>query len=936
MSVTVLKLAPLLLTFFLVLQPAFAQAQGLTLNRIKSLLVEAGFKDARVEDSLVLVDGLGRFDSQAAVGLAEDKSTFMISTNWDIPAEKQKAIPALKMLTANSYGYFVFALVGDEGELSLNIEATYDSSLISKTMLRKAIEQFVETVDGNEEIWNTDKWVAEGKGAKPEPAKPAVAKPQPPAALAQSVAAAVAAVARPLAMPRLLFASRKANGFGDVAPRPSAAFPQGDTLLVYLEAAGLSVAPGEGGKNRVGIAVDYEVRTWARQSVYARKTDLDQTVPVEGAEQPPLYVTSAMAFRDLAPGSYVLTFYLRDTLNGRTTQGDLPFTVVPAAAPRAETPAAAAPAVPPASAPPPVAAIPPAAPKPAPRPAAPPAKPVISALGSDGLLALGLRAGRDGKIYAAPRIEVRGTAMSADDLAKLLDPATAAKPWERLVAITAREITVPEIRIETAADLGAETVVLRDVRVIDVAQGRFGSVTVGGGDFSKPGEVGGKIGSFTRLDVAALDLALLASLEEPAKEAAGEAKPVYRSFAIEGLSIPGVAPGDVTRIARIASRDVRVRPLAQGWRGFGQQIKPLGDDDAPAQTRIAALAPMADLLDAFEPGSLDVTGIEVVTSVPTASSVRIARMGFTTDRDGPGEVRADGLTVVSPEGQVRLSSFAVEGISLRSAIAGMRTVASQGSTELGPADIRRLVPQIRAIRFGGTDVDVTQDGDGPLRFSIGAVELETADPVDGVPTGLRFAINNFVAPIAAAQSLDATGQVGALGYTTLGLTGRLDLGWNEAARQVVLKELSIDGAGMGTVTARGVVANVSKDVFSPNPSLATVAALGTAIESLDIDIEDHGLLQRALAAKAAQGGGTVDSARTEVAAMATLGVPALLGDAPDGKTLGQALGRFIAAPGRLHIGIKAKQPPGLGIADFQTVSNPAAFFDKVQVVAEPR
>ncbi|MET0258531.1 MAG: hypothetical protein ABW179_08105, partial [Methylobacterium sp.] len=919
-----LKFASLLLGLFLVMQPAFAQAQGLTLNRIRSLLVEAGFKEARVEDDLVVVDGLGRFDSQAAVGLAEDKSTFMISTNWTIPAEKQKAIPTLRMLEANSYGYFVFALVGDEGELSLNIEATYDSSLISKTMLRKALEQFVETVDGNEEIWNVDKWVAVSEGARPVPTPAVPVKPAAPAVAPQA--------ARPLAMPRLLFVSRRAAEFGDVQARAANAFPQGDTLLIYLEAAGLTVAPGDAGKNRVGLAVDYEVRTWARQSVYPRKNDLDAAVPFAGAEAPPIYVTSAMSFSDLKPGSYVLTFYLRDTISGGTVQSDLPFTVTPGPVARAETPAPAAPAAPLAVAPPQGAATPPAAPKPTPRPAHPPAKPVVTALGSDGLLATGLRAAVGDSIYAVSRIEVRGTTLSADDLGRLLDPAAAGSSWERLLTVTAREVSAPEIRIETAADLGAGVTVLRDIRLMDVAHGRIGSLTVGGGEFAKRADALDG-GGFTRLELAGLDLALLGSLSKPApKDAATEAKPAYRSFAIEGLSIPMDQPGEVFRIARIASRDVRVRPLADGWATAFQRAQPAGDDKAPVQARIAALAPLADLLDAFEPGSLDVTGFDLGSGAPGATMVRMARIGFGTAHEGQGEIRADGLAVGMPAGQMRLASFAVEGISLRSAIAGMRTVAASGSTELGPADARRLVPQIRSVRLGGADIDLADSGSGPVRVSIGALELETTNPVEGVPSNLRFAINNYVMPIAAAQALDGTGQVAALGYSSIGLTARLDLGWNEATRQLVVKELSADGAGMGSVTARGVVANVTSDVFSPNPSLATVAALGAAVESLEIDIEDRGLLQRSLAAKAAQSGGTVEAARTEVAAIATLGVPAMLGDAAEAKALGQALGRFVAAPGRLHVGIKAKQPPGLGLADFQAVPSPAAFLDKVQVV----
>jgi hypothetical protein len=59
----------------------------------------------------------------------------------------------------------------------------------------------------------------------------------------------------------------------------------------------------------------------------------------------------------------------------------------------------------------------------------------------------------------------------------------------------------------------------------------------------------------------------------------------------------------------------------------------------------------------------------------------------------------------------------------------------------------------------------------------------------------------------------------------------------------------------------------------------------------------------------------------------------MLGNSPQAKSLGQAVARFIAKPGRLVVNAKAKSPTGLGVAELLTLSEPASLFNKLDVTA---
>jgi hypothetical protein len=77
---------------------------------------------------------------------------------------------------------------------------------------------------------------------------------------------------------------------------------------------------------------------------------------------------------------------------------------------------------------------------------------------------------------------------------------------------------------------------------------------------------------------------------------------------------------------------------------------------------------------------------------------------------------------------------------------------------------------------------------------------------------------------------------------------------------------------------------------------------------------------------------TPDAVRSEWVTAAAVGIPAALGDAPAGRTLGSAVSKFIASPKTLHI--TAAAPNGIGAAELMLFSqDPAAFLKRIDVQA---
>jgi hypothetical protein len=138
---------------------------------------------------------------------------------------------------------------------------------------------------------------------------------------------------------------------------------------------------------------------------------------------------------------------------------------------------------------------------------------------------------------------------------------------------------------------------------------------------------------------------------------------------------------------------------------------------------------------------------------------------------------------------------------------------------------------------------------------------------------------------------------------------------------------------MGTLTLRGTLGNLTKDVFSPDTTVALVSLVGATAKTLDLTVENKGLFDKVMAMQAKEQKRSPDDLRKEYGMAAAVGIPAMLGNSGSAKAVGQAIARFIAKPGRLSISARAKDSAGLGLADLASLGEPATIFDKLEVTA---
>ena len=116
-------------------------------------------------------------------------------------------------------------------------------------------------------------------------------------------------------------------GYGNVVPRPRAAFAPSDTLRLYFEPVGYTILPaGDGFK--AALAVDVEIRS-PGGLVLASAKDFAHLEWTGRNPMHEVYATLTLALPpNLRPGQYHLALTLRDEASANTSAAALPFAIV--------------------------------------------------------------------------------------------------------------------------------------------------------------------------------------------------------------------------------------------------------------------------------------------------------------------------------------------------------------------------------------------------------------------------------------------------------------------------------------------------------------------------------------------------------------------------------------------------------------------------------
>jgi hypothetical protein len=171
-----------------------------------------------------------------------------------------------------------------------------------------------------------------------------------------------------------------------------------------------------------------------------------------------------------------------------------------------------------------------------------------------------------------------------------------------------------------------------------------------------------------------------------------------------------------------------------------------------------------------------------------------------------------------------------------------------------------------------------------------------------------------------------------MGFEKLNMGFSLAAHWEEDNQAIVIDDLTTSADNLGTVSLTGTIGNASPELFSDNLDAATMAAMGLTVKDINIDLEDAGIAGIALASAAKEQGQDVEAFKTALSGMAQGTALAILGGTAEAKGVSEALGAFIGGAPMLSIALAAKDPAGVGMADFMAVQADPTALAKVMTI----
>lgn len=548
-----------------------------------------------------------------------------------------------------------------------------------------------------------------------------------------------------------------------------------------------------------------------------------------------------------------------------------------------------------------------------------------------------------GTILTAPVLTVSGTRLSKDDLVALLKPGPGA-PWPaRLARLDAASLTIPELRV-AYADAGSarQGVIYRDVVAKDVRAGRIAELTAAGASVSVAGSDRTGTGTYGRIEARDVDLVALSRLYGEPGDGKGALQRVYGTVSLADVAYVDDR-GTALKIARIEGRDMGGRQTPATWGGSLQALAGIDlDKTAPAE-RAKLIGIAADIVDSVSVGSLEATGLSLQEARGQTLDLGIGRLGFAAGGATLEEIVFSGGGARSRIGRISLSGF-----SLAPTIAALRKLAAL-TAEPSDDDLRRLTPTIGTLAVQNVAIDLpaempagpspaakdpmTKDS-APSHVGLRDASMSFGPPRDGVPTAGRVSLSGLTLPATMVAGVPGLGSLSLYGYGDLDLNAVAETSWDEAARELSVREVSVSGKDMGTLRLNGTVGGIGPEVFDPNAAVSAYAMLSATAKALDLTIENTGLFERFIAAQSKVLSLKPEELTQEYATASTFGIPAILGNSATAKAIGTAMAQFVAKPGRLFLSARTKNGAGLGVIDFSAAPSPGAVLERLDVTAK--
>ncbi|KOF17407.1 hypothetical protein AC244_17950 [Ensifer adhaerens] len=306
------------------------------------------------------------------------------------------------------------------------------------------------------------------------------------------------------------------------------------------------------------------------------------------------------------------------------------------------------------------------------------------------------------------------------------------------------------------------------------------------------------------------------------------------------------------------------------------------------------------------------------------------------------------LTTLMPEfGTIRLKGLDIDMPGETATVPGSEAgEEEQGATGTDPAPSAsdEALPDADPSN-GADDLDAPLD-EAPvdqatmpsvperIRFTLDSYEVALTKPRNGIPTQVRIAYQDLSVPVPSDAKDEGSKALRQLGFDNLVFSSNVELAWDEPKENLVIKEISLSGKDMGSLSFSGIMGGVTTDFFSGDMTASQMALFGLTAREAKLKIEDKGIMAKGIKLYADENGLTEDSVRGILVMMTTAGLQQFASTQPKLQEAAMALSQFITKPGTFTLTVKAKDAAGISALELVgAAEHPALLLDKVDLGA---
>ncbi len=541
---------------------------------------------------------------------------------------------------------------------------------------------------------------------------------------------------------------------------------------------------------------------------------------------------------------------------------------------------------------------------------------------------------------------------------------------ERVGRFSAKRLTAQEIKVVQTVANNEQNIVYKDVALEDITLGKVARYTAGGTDFDftieVPGEDGEKVtdkmtGSMGVAEGKDIDGVFLARLyTEKAGPDDKEAKPVYGPFSAKNIVMK---TKDVTfSYDEVRSNGFSARMPAVPFTETLQKLQALekADELSPPETRELILL-LTSLFETIGKGDVEMIGLKIEPTDSSKGKGGIERIAVGFDNQKM-DATIKGFGFAEGQDYMKMEEASLKGFSWATSIEALKKFASLSDDQVENFPYTTMLPEFGTLRVVGIDADLpydksedvdageenaddadqaaTEETSVPslperIQFAMKSYEVALNKPYNGIPTDVRVAYEDMSLKVPAQGSDEFYQQLRKLGYDRLTMSSNFEANWDEANQTLNIKDISISGKDMGSVSMSGLMGGFTKEFFSGDKVMTQVALLGLKAKQVNLKIEEKGIIAKGIKMYAEENNMSEDEVRSTVSLMAAAALQELAADQPQLQDVATAFSTFLAKPNIFELTVKAKADKGIGALEMVAASqDPLTLLDKVDIEAK--